>query len=698
VPHPAAHTQALLSLGDIRGKLTGLQWSYAKLAGASSMSLLGSCTALRSLKLRLWYQDYNLTPFAFKLSQLSGLVNLRTLVVDKRPPFQQQLPVQQGAVSVPITRPMLQQLALCWTQLQKLQLGLARADFGPQPLEGLAGFSQLRSLSVHCYDQGFDDGQFMLPIDVQCLPSSLVKLDLMHVELCNDSNSSSDAGARAGMKHDCSRSGGSCKAGSSKGSSGPCSLRSASTGTLATHTHGGSSSSSSSIERNASSGGTRSSSAAACGNTRPVSRGGFASASAAAFTSMLSESFSMLSRQASVDCGGSSAAYLDQMLVQQQQQQQQPQPPPPQQQQKPQQQHQPMPAAAATFSPLPSQAFSRRSGTGVSAFALSGAVAAAAVAAADCNSLASVSSQQAPVAAADLGSGQLQTLMSADQRRGSGASVAAQVASAPPTSSSRARVTQQLSLPPLPARSSLHVAATSVKAGRDQTAAPQQQGESSVPPPPPAEDAAAAAAAAAVAKAAPRGSRSNPFAAVSAAAAVQAAIGDCAAAVGSPADADVCAPEDSTADDRAHQDQGRGTGSRGGSGLGRSHSMHPSACSGGAKNCADAGGCGCAAASVAQPGRAFLPLLQQLQLKHCCLIRVSLDDIITKPIVSAACSEGVVGAVSGLGLGLGWDRAGKTPGAGVCCSCPARLLLTSCHPPRHAHRSCAACSWWRCWA
>jgi hypothetical protein len=32
--------------------------------------------------------------------------------------------------------------------------------------------------------------------------------------------------------------------------------------------------------------------------------------------------------------------------------------------------------------------------------------------------------------------------------------------------------------------------------------------------------------------------------------------------------------------------------------------------------------------------RAHLPHLQQLQLKHCSLLGISLDDIITKPLVS----------------------------------------------------------------
>ncbi|KAF6253885.1 hypothetical protein COO60DRAFT_1628088 [Scenedesmus sp. NREL 46B-D3] len=166
--------KALVSLGEVRRRLTGLQWSYAKLSGPSSVTLLASCTNLASLKLRLWYQDYNLTPFDFNLLDLSQLRQLRTLVIDKRPPFQQQLPAQQAAISMPVTSGMLSKLACCWPHLEKLQLGLARGDFGHAgPLEGLTGFSQLRSLSVHCYDQGYDDGHFMLPINVATLPSSL---------------------------------------------------------------------------------------------------------------------------------------------------------------------------------------------------------------------------------------------------------------------------------------------------------------------------------------------------------------------------------------------------------------------------------------------------------------------------------------------------------------------------------------------
>lgn len=49
-----AACQALLALGDVCGKLTGLQWSYAKLTGPSSTNLLAACTSLTSLKLRLW--------------------------------------------------------------------------------------------------------------------------------------------------------------------------------------------------------------------------------------------------------------------------------------------------------------------------------------------------------------------------------------------------------------------------------------------------------------------------------------------------------------------------------------------------------------------------------------------------------------------------------------------------------------------
>jgi hypothetical protein len=311
------HKQALVSLGEVRRKLTGLQWSYAKLSGPSSVNLLASCTNLRSLKLRLWYQDYNLAPFDFNLLDLSQLAQLRTLVIDKRPPFQQQLPAQQSAISMPITTGMLSKLARCWPHLEKLQLGLARSDFEHNsPLEGLSGFSQLRSLSVHCYDQGYDDGHFMLPINVAALPSSLVKLDLMHAELFSSNGSSSQGLMRQ------SGSGRGNNAAGYSGSSYLMSSSSSSFGGLKSYSSIGDGRGSRSVSAGGACGCSSSYGGAVAGRPMARSDGGssrgmpFTSA-AGGFTSMLSESFSLLSRQASAEC---SAAYLSTLMAQREEQ------------------------------------------------------------------------------------------------------------------------------------------------------------------------------------------------------------------------------------------------------------------------------------------------------------------------------------------------------------------------------------------
>lgn len=92
--------QVLLSFGSLRPKLTGLQWSYAKLGGPSFMNLMAQCTNLRSLSLRLWYQDHTLQSTECNLGALTGLVHLEVLEIEKRPPFQQQLSATQSAGKV----------------------------------------------------------------------------------------------------------------------------------------------------------------------------------------------------------------------------------------------------------------------------------------------------------------------------------------------------------------------------------------------------------------------------------------------------------------------------------------------------------------------------------------------------------------------------------------------------------------------
>jgi hypothetical protein len=295
--------QALLSLGDLRRGLTGLQWSYAKMSGPSCVTLLSTCLNLRSLKLRLWYQDYNLQPFDLNLLDLSCLQHLKTLVIDKRPPFQQQLPAQQSAISIPVTTPVLSALAEAWPHLQKLQLGLARSDFGASALDGLSGFKQLQSLSIHCYDQGFDDGHFMLPVDVSKLPASLTKLDLMHAELFSSSGSSSGP-AQHKLLDNTSKGSSNCFLHNHLASGSNISMKSSASSSFTSGKYcptkvghpgmNGSSSSSNSSSSNSSNGAAQ-------------ARSG--SLATSAFASMLSESFSMLSRQASTEC---SSAYLEQ--------------------------------------------------------------------------------------------------------------------------------------------------------------------------------------------------------------------------------------------------------------------------------------------------------------------------------------------------------------------------------------------------
>jgi hypothetical protein len=594
------------------------------------------------------YQDYNLVPFQLQLTQLSGLVHLRTLVLDKRPPFQQQLPAQQAAVAIPLTQPVLSHLARSWGQLQKLQLGLSRSDFGRQPLAGLAGFEQLRSLSVHCYDQGFDDGQYMLPLDVACLPSSLVKLDLMHAELTtqsgagrgstSSSGSSSSAGSSFCATHGAQHAGpdahrACCSRPDARAKSNI--LRSASSSALATHgscskpnSSGGGSSSGSSRRRDQMLPRSKSTAAgtdASSSTTQSGTRGsGFAPAPAGAISSMLSESFSsMLSRQPSLDCSSSSgggaaaSALCNQQLAHQQQQ---------------------APAAAASAAAAPATLLvPQASGRSASAFAVSGAAAAAAAAAASADSSSSSSSSilvrcgGVPSAAAGAGAcaGCLHTLERNEQplllhSNGSSASNSAGGGSS--------RLGRQMSLPPLPSRPSAvlrDAPARDVATARDQGGAelpchmlaPQQQQ---------------------LGAAGGSRQRANPFAGVAAAAAAQAAIDGCAAGGGSWSDGDsstgsqsACAAADAGGGAEFHraglvrsqsmQQPAGGSGSGSGSGRGMA----------GGSGLAHATAPGCITVLGAEPGRAYLPLLQQLQLKHCCLAGIALDDLITKPIVSA---------------------------------------------------------------
>ena len=627
-----------MALGDVRGKLAGLQWSYAKLSGPNSATLLAACTSLTSLKLRLWYQDYNLRPFKFNLAQLTTLTNLRSLVIDKRPPFQQQLPAQQGAISIPLTPGVLQACAASWPQLQKLQLGLSRSDFGASPLQGLAGFTQLKSLSVHCYDQGYDDGQYMLPMDITCLPSSLVKVDLMHAELFSSGTED--------CRDSCSSGGSSSSSGSSSShrrrellAHSSCSVSSGSSGSiLRTCSSNGFDPGSSGSSKHA----------ACCNGGKHTGRVGFAAATAHAFTSMLSESFSVLSRQASLDC---SAPYMDQLPAQpyqQQQQQQQQQAVQAyytqcqQQQQQQQQQHHQQQQQQV-------QSLAQPCSAGVSAFASATGAAAAAAAATIGSSarlVSSSSSSSTAGAAVESHSSWLHELMNSlptipagDSSAGSSTSsytsaddscctalpsAAAAAVAGPPVSRSGSNVSSfscQQSLPTLP----------------EQRALPQQQSD--------------------VSKQQPTAARRNPFAAAAAAAAVHEAIGGCVAAVepslaaAAAADAAAgCSNYCDTISSRTSKDQDRklsksysnrcssnSSSSKASVRLGGSQSVVAAAFKSGKSSSSSSKGLAAVGEVLVQ--RAYLPHLQQLQLKHCSLAGVTLDDIITKPLVSKGCQH-----------------------------------------------------------
>jgi hypothetical protein len=128
--------------------------------------------------------------------------------------------------------------------------------------------------------------------------------------------------------------------------------------------------------------------------------------------------------------------------------------------------------------------------------------------------------------------------------------------------------------------------------------------------------------------------RRNPFAAASAAAAVHEAIGGCVAAV----DADVaagcadvhhsCSIRDQDKLPRSHSSSS--SSNKGASKLIGSQSVMPTASKPSSSSSSKAAG----AAGDVLVQRAFLPHLQQLQLKHCSLMGVTLDDVITKPLVS----------------------------------------------------------------
>ena len=218
--------RVLLALGpQMRAKAAGLEWSHAKLGGPLHLKLLASCANLRSLKVHLWYQDYSQAPTALQLTALTGLSRLEALAVDKRPPFQQALPVQQAAVHVPVTPAVLATLAAAWPRLEKLHLGLARSDFGggagangggaggggsSASLAGLARFKALRSLTLHSYDAAWTDAPCALPLDVGALPAALTKLDLLHCELRLDGGGCVVAPGVVSSAAGCSAGGASC--------------------------------------------------------------------------------------------------------------------------------------------------------------------------------------------------------------------------------------------------------------------------------------------------------------------------------------------------------------------------------------------------------------------------------------------------------------------------------------------------------
>ena len=209
--------QALSDLGGIRSRLTGLQFSYAKLSSgwgpnpwsssclggggssrrnSSSMELLAECKALRQLEISLWYQDQSSKPLVMSLASLSPLSNLEVLMIDKRPPFQQQLPTNHSTIKCPIDAAVLSSVTAAWPKLRKLTLGLARSDFVAEDLHLLSRFRELRSLDLSCYSVAESEESPMLHLSISSLPKSLQTLELNHVVLHQEDVQGSAANVR----------------------------------------------------------------------------------------------------------------------------------------------------------------------------------------------------------------------------------------------------------------------------------------------------------------------------------------------------------------------------------------------------------------------------------------------------------------------------------------------------------------------
>jgi hypothetical protein len=223
--------QALTDLGPLRDRVTGLSWSYAKLGpmaptttssasssssgtvaqaassiprgpSYASMLLLAQCSLLRKVKINLWYQDPGGSRHQrhqLDLADLAPLKHLEVLVVDKRPPFQQQLPSQQTVVKVPIDSNFLATAAASWPRLRRLGLGLAREDYVAEDLHLLVKLVKLQKLRLASYDLGDGDAAYMLPLPVTALPPGLQQLDLFHVVLQTPPTAAE--GARGGFQH-----------------------------------------------------------------------------------------------------------------------------------------------------------------------------------------------------------------------------------------------------------------------------------------------------------------------------------------------------------------------------------------------------------------------------------------------------------------------------------------------------------------
>jgi hypothetical protein len=148
-------------------------------------ALDGITQLARLTDLRLAVTGNSDRPVELRLEQLAPLSCLRVLHVGKQCAyFPDRRRMGEASVRIPVDAASAEALAAACGRLRSLRLCLGAGDVLSEGLARLSAFSRLESLSVHA--EPFSGAAAAVPMSLAWLPSGLTKLQLKHVDICDD--------------------------------------------------------------------------------------------------------------------------------------------------------------------------------------------------------------------------------------------------------------------------------------------------------------------------------------------------------------------------------------------------------------------------------------------------------------------------------------------------------------------------------